>query len=79
MPYVQVKAGAAKILNRKIVYESSENRSPLRDDAEFRTRFFDLGVEKIYWLRRLFLCFVSFGRAKEMKKHTKQRIMSSVK
>ena len=40
-------------------------------DAEFRLRFFDLVVEKIYRKRRLFLCFVSFGRAKEMKNESR--------
>jgi hypothetical protein len=37
-------------------------------DAEFQAWFFNLWIEKIPWIRRPFLCFVSFGRTKEMKR-----------
>jgi hypothetical protein len=62
----------AKILIRRIVSdpEASGPRTgaEARSDEEFRKRFFDLVVEKTPWMRRLFLCFVSFGRAKETDK-----------
>ncbi|MCM4153765.1 hypothetical protein DHD05_19410 [Arenibacter sp. N53] len=48
------------------VWKAPRSGVPIRDDAEFRIQFFDLVVEKIPWLRRLFLWFVFFGRAKKM-------------
>jgi hypothetical protein len=34
----------------------------------FKLGFSIFGIEKIPWISGLFLCFVSFGQAKEMKK-----------